>query len=53
MVQCSSGSVFEYGWDSMVLMKQHRVFVSPSHKGQGREVISLDWTFSHHDLLTP
>jgi len=43
------GSVFEYGWDSTELMKQHRVFVSPSHKGQGREVISLDWTFSHHD----
>jgi hypothetical protein len=42
-------SVFEYGWDSMLLMKQHRMFVSPSHKGQGREIISLDWTFSHHD----
>jgi hypothetical protein len=43
------GSVFEYGWDSTVLMKQHREYVSSSHKGQGREVISLDWTFSHHD----
>jgi len=43
------GSVFEYGWDSGELIKQHRKVISPSHKGQGREVISLDWTFSHHD----
>jgi hypothetical protein len=42
-------SVFESGWDSETLMYQHRKSVSPSHKGQGREVISLDWTFSHHD----
>lgn len=41
------GSVFEYGWDSEELIKQHRKVISPSHKGQ--EVISLDWTFSHHD----
>jgi hypothetical protein len=43
------GSVFEYGWDSLELIKQHRKVISPFHKGQGREVISLDWTFSHHD----
>lgn len=43
------GSVFEYGWDSGELIKQHRKVVSPFHRGQGREVISLDWTFSHHD----
>jgi len=42
-------SVFESGWDSDDLIKQHRKFVSSSHKGQGKEVISLDWTFSHHD----
>jgi len=42
-------SVFESGRDSRALMKQHRAFISPSHRGQGREVISLDWTFSHHD----
>ena len=42
-------SVFESGWDSSSLMEQHRKFVSPSHRGQGREIISLDWTFSHHD----
>ena len=43
------GSVFEYGWDSTELIQRHREIVSPSHKGQGKEVISLDWTFSHHD----
>lgn len=47
--RCMHESVFENGWDSEALMKQHRVFVSPSHRGQRREVISLDWTFSHHD----
>ena len=30
------------------MIKQHRKVISPSHRGQGREVISLDWTFSHH-----
>ena len=43
------GSVFEYGWDSEELIKQHHKVISPSHRGQGREIISLDWTFSHHD----
>lgn len=43
------GSVFEYGWDSGDLIKQHRKIISPYHRSQGREVISLDWTFSHHD----
>ena len=43
------GSVFEYGWDSTELIQRHREIVSPSHKGQGREIISLDWTFSHHE----
>jgi hypothetical protein len=43
------GSVFEYGWDSTELIQRHREIVSPSHTGQGREVISLDWTFSHHN----
>jgi len=42
-------SVFESSWDSDTLIEQHRKFVSPSHRGQGKEIISLDWTFSHHD----
>ena len=43
------GSVFESVWDSGQLMKDHRATVAPDHRGRGREVISLDWTFSHHD----
>ena len=41
--------VFESGWDVGELMRDHRGEVSPDHRGQGREVISLDWTFSHHE----
>ena len=42
-------SVFETGWGSDRLIQQHRAVVAPDHRGRGREVISLDWTFSHHD----
>lgn len=42
-------SVFETGWGSDRLIQQHRAVVGPDHRGRGREVISLDWTFSHHD----
>jgi len=42
-------SVFESGWSSDSLMQKHREVVASDHKGRGREVISLDWTFSHHD----
>lgn len=42
-------SVFESGWGSDKLMQRHRAIVAPDHRGRGREVISLDWTFSHHD----
>ena len=30
-------------------MPRHREVVSCDHRGRGREVISLDWTFAHHD----
>jgi len=43
------GSVFETGWGSDRLIQEHRAVVAPDHRGRGREVISLDWTFSHHD----
>lgn len=43
------GSVFESGWGSDSLMQQHRSVVGAEHRGRGREVISLDWTFAHHD----
>lgn len=42
-------AVFESGWDIAELMRGHRGEVSLEHRGQGREVISLDWTFSHHE----
>ena len=42
-------AVFEAGWNSETLMRQHRGIVGKRHQGQGREVISLDWTLSHHE----
>lgn len=42
-------AVFEGGWDSKKLMQQHREVVGKKHQGRGREVISLDWTLSHHE----
>jgi len=42
-------SVFETGWGSDKLIQKHREVVASDHRGRGREVISLDWTFSHHD----
>lgn len=42
-------SVFESGgWTCEALMQQHRQVVAPAHQGQGRAVLSLDWTFAHH-----
>ena len=43
------GSVFETGWGSDRLIQKHREVVASDHGGRGREVISLDWTFAHHD----
>lgn len=42
-------AVFEAGWASEALMPRHREVVSADHRGRGREVISLDWTFAHHE----
>lgn len=42
-------AVFEAGWDSEALMRAHRDVVAREHRGRGREVVSLDWTLSHHD----
>jgi hypothetical protein len=42
-------AVFEAGWASEALMPRHREVVSADHRGRGREVISLDWTFAPHD----
>ena len=45
-------SVFEAGWGSDSLIQKHREVVASDHRGRGKEVISLDWTFSHHDRGT-
>jgi hypothetical protein len=42
-------AVFEAGWDADALMPHHRAVVACEHRGRGREVISLDWTYAHHE----
>ena len=42
-------AVFEAGWNSDELMRRHRQVVAREHRGQGLEVIALDWTYIHHD----
>jgi hypothetical protein len=42
-------AVFEAGWDVAGLMPHHRMVVAPDHRGRGREVLCLDWTYVHHD----
>lgn len=42
-------AVFETDWGSGQLMPCHRKLVSPFYCGQGRYVISLDWTLGHHE----
>ena len=42
-------AVFEAGWDRAELMRQHRGRVALKHRRRGREVLSLDWTLSHHE----
>ncbi|WP_250124449.1 hypothetical protein [Chroococcidiopsis sp. CCMEE 29] len=31
------------------MMQQHRQVIANEHRGRGREIISLDWTLSHHE----
>jgi hypothetical protein len=42
-------AVFEAGWEAEALMPRHREGVAGAHRGRGREVISLDWTYAHHE----
>jgi hypothetical protein len=42
-------AVFEAGWEAEALMPRHREVIAAAHQGHGREVISLDWTYAHHD----
>lgn len=41
-------AVFEAGWQSEELMQRHRQEVALAQRGRGRAVLSLDWTFAHH-----
>jgi hypothetical protein len=41
-------AVFESGWDSVALIQHHRAEVVQAYQGRGRQVITLDWTLSHH-----
>jgi hypothetical protein len=41
--------VFEAGWAADALMPHHRAVIAEAHRGCGREVISLDWTYAHHE----
>lgn len=42
-------AVFEAGWDGAAFIQQHRTEVAQAYRGRGRQVISLDWTLSHHE----
>lgn len=42
-------AVCEAGWAAEALMPRHREVVAGAHRGCGREVISLDWTYAHHE----
>jgi hypothetical protein len=42
-------AVFEAGWAADALMPHHRAVIAGTHRGRGREVISLDWPYAHHE----
>jgi hypothetical protein len=42
-------AVFEAGWAAEALMPHHRAVIAREHRGRGREVVSLDWTYVHHE----
>jgi hypothetical protein len=42
-------AIFETGWDAEALMPHHRAIIAPAHQGRGRAVLSLDWTYAHHE----
>jgi hypothetical protein len=42
-------AVFEAGWAADALMPHHRAVLAGAHRGRGRAVISLDWTYAHHE----
>src|SRR4030095_11305061 len=36
-------------WEAEALMPRHRAIIAHEHRGRGREVLSLDWTYAHHE----
>jgi hypothetical protein len=42
-------AVFEAGWAAETLMPHHRRVIALEHRGRGREGLSLDWTYAHHE----
>jgi hypothetical protein len=42
-------AVCEAGGAADALMSHHRTVIAGAHRGYGREVISLDWTYAHHE----
>jgi hypothetical protein len=30
-------------------MPRHRAVIAREHRGRGREVLNLDWTYAHHE----
>ena len=42
-------AVLEARGDVEGLMPRHRAVVAPAHRGRGREVRCLDWTYADHD----
>jgi hypothetical protein len=40
---------FEAGWDAEALMPHHRAVIAGAQRGCGREVLSLDGTYAHHE----
>jgi len=42
-------SLFESGWEQEALGVCHREQVGLRHRNGGREVLSLDWTYGHHE----
>src|SRR5262249_41705913 len=42
-------AVFAAGGAADHLLPRHRALVAPEPQGRGREVLSLDWTYAHHD----
>jgi hypothetical protein len=47
--QAMHAAVFEAGWDVDGLLPQHCTVVAPAHRGRGREVVCIDWTYAHHE----